>query len=198
MVKIKKLPLDSMVVSSKFGPRNITVDGKTYWWHNGIDLVVEIGKPIYAVSEGIIKVATNNNGSYGLYLTVDHGQFSTLYAHLSSCTVSVGQKVNAGDILGYTGQTGAVTGPHLHFEMRICEYDNFWDRCACDSSVFMRGVDPQFYFNDYEERTSDITMNSAIDIVKNSVGLEDKTIDYLMNDYKYGEALITKLAKALK
>jgi murein DD-endopeptidase MepM/ murein hydrolase activator NlpD len=198
MVKLKKLPLDSITVNSTFGLRDITLDGRKYWWHNGIDLKADLGTPVYAVAEGIVKRAVENIGSYGNYLVVDHGKFGTLYAHLSSYVVQVGQTVSSGDILGYTGQTGAVTAPHLHFEIRVCEYDNFWDRCECDSSVFMRCVDPKIYFDDYEERNAELAVDLAATIVKKSAGLEDKTMDYIVNDYKFGEALIKKLAKAIK
>ncbi len=198
MIKLRKLPLDSITVNSLFGPRDLTLDGRTYWWHNGIDLKADLGTPVYAVAEGIIKRTVESVNSYGMYLVVDHGKFGTLYAHLSSYVVQEGQTVSAGDILGYTGQTGAVTAPHLHFEIRVCEYDNFWERCACDSSVFMRCIDPKICFDDYEERNAEIAVDLAADIVKKSAGLEDKTIDYIVNDYKFGEALITKLAKAIK
>ncbi len=198
MVKLKRLPLDSITVNSSFGPRNLTLGDKRYWWHNGIDLKANLGVPVYAVAEGVVKNAVEDSNSYGIYFTVDHGKFGTLYAHLSSYNVQVGQTVNAGDILGYTGQTGEVTAPHLHFEIRVCEYDKFWDRCACDSNVFMRCVDPKIYFDDYEKRNDEIEIDLAVDIVKKSAGLEDKTIDYILNDYKFGKDLITKLAKAIK
>nr|WP_312579169.1 M23 family metallopeptidase [Sedimentibacter sp.] len=198
MIKLERLPLESITVNSSFGLRDITIGGKTYWWHNGIDLKADSGTPVYAVAEGTVKAAVSNQDSYGIYIAIDHGDFGTLYAHLSSYAVAVGQTVNAGDIVGYSGQTGAVTAPHLHFEIRVCRYNNFWDRCACDSGVFMRCVDPKIYLDDYAERASDISVDSAINIVKKSAGLEDKTIDYMVNDYKFGEALITKLAKAIK
>lgn len=198
MVKLEKLPLESITVNSLFGLRDITIGDKTYWWHNGIDLQADSGTPVYAVKQGTVKVTVDNKDSYGIYIAIDHGKFGTLYAHLSSYAVSEGQTINAGDIVGYTGQTGAVTAPHLHFEIRVCEYENFWDRCSCDSSVFMRGVDPKIYLDDFIERTSNISVDAAINVVKKSAGLEDKTIDYIVNDYKFGEALITKLARAIK
>lgn len=198
MVRLEKLPLNDGRITSLFGLRNITVNNKLYWWHNGIDLKAEIGTPAFAVAGGTVKVAKNNESGYGLYIVLDHGSYGTLYAHLSKYLVIDGQTVKAGDLIGYTGESGAVAAPHLHFEIRICEYKDFWDRCNCDSNVFMRCVDPMFYINDFVERSKALTIDNAINIVKTSAGLGDKTIDYLVNDYKYGSDLITKLANAIR
>lgn len=198
MIKFESLPLDDYVINSLFGLRNITVDGSSYWWHNGIDLKAETGKPVYSVSEGVVKAAKNNEGGYGLYIAIDHGNYGTLYAHLSRYIIVKGQTVKAGDLIGYSGGTGVVTAPHLHFELRIGKYSDFWDRCICDSNVFMRCVDSKFYLDDFVERNNDLTIDNAINIVKTSAGLEDKTIDYMVNDYKFGTDLITKLAKAIR
>jgi len=197
MIRIERLPINDGSITSLFGLRNIKVGSTLYWWHNGIDFKAQIGTPVYAVSNGTVKVAKNNEGGYGLYVAIDHGYYGTLYAHLSRYVVAEDQEVKAGDLIGYSGESGAATGPHLHFEIRICEYKDFWDRCSCDSNVFMRCVDPMIYINEFSERANDLTVASAIEIVQKYAGLEQKTIDYIANDYKYGTDLITKLAKAI-
>lgn len=90
--------------------------------HNGTDYSVPDGSPIYAVADG--KVATDSVGSgsrsYGHYITLDHGNgYKTLYAHLdpSSADVHPGDVVKAGQVIGKSGHSGHVTGPHLHFEV---------------------------------------------------------------------------------
>lgn len=198
MIKIQSLPLDNISVSSSYGPRNITVDGVKYWWHNGIDFYAEENSPVYAVASGTVKVARFNNEGYGYYIAIDHGNYGTLYAHLNRTSVFVGSSVEAGSIIGYSGKTGAVTGPHLHFEIRITPYENFWDRVECDSSVFMRTVDPMIFIEEYQKLPEDLSVESAREIVKTKAALEDKTMDYIVNDYRYGHDLVKKLAKALQ
>ncbi len=205
MIKFQHLPLKNIEVTSNYGMRNMTLNGNYYWWHNGVDFKTNIGTPIYAVSSGTVKEAKNNIGGYGLYVAIDHGKFGTLYAHLSKIEVTSGKNVNAGDIIGYSGNTGASTGPHLHFELRSCEYKNFWDRAYCDKTVFMQTVDPMLYIEDYNETktiknsnlSDEITIEEAKKIVQEAVGLENKTMDYLVNDYKYGNELVIKIARAL-
>lgn len=89
--------------------------------YNGIDFGAPSGTPIYAVAGGTVIVARAGggwNGGYGNYIVIDHGGFQTLYAHLSSVAVSVGQSVGQGEYLGGIGRTGKATGNHLHFETR--------------------------------------------------------------------------------
>ena len=198
MIKIQSLPLDYISVSSSFGLRNITVDGTNYWWHNGVDFYAKENTPVYAAASGTVKVAKYNEGGYGYYVAVDHGSFGTLYAHLNSISVNEGSTVAAGKLIGYSGSTGAVTGPHLHFELRIGPYDDFWDRAACDSSVFMRSVDPMIFIEEYQAKQEELSVESAREIVKAKANLEDNTMDFIVNDYRFGHDLVKKLAKALQ
>jgi len=96
--------------------------GYGYRWgslHEGIDIAVPEGTPIRAAAAGTVIIAAYTGG-YGNYTCVDHGGgLSTCYGHQSSFAVSVGDSVGQGDIIGYSGNTGHSTGPHLHFEVRI-------------------------------------------------------------------------------
>ncbi|TAK73450.1 MAG: LysM peptidoglycan-binding domain-containing protein [Dehalococcoidia bacterium] len=85
----------------------------------GIDIGTGYGAPILAAREGTVTFAGGNPCcSYGYHVIIAHdGGYETLYAHLSTITASLGQKVRAGDIVGYSGTSGRVTGPHLHFEI---------------------------------------------------------------------------------
>lgn len=89
--------------------------------HNGVDIGAPVGTPIYASAAGqvIISASGGWNGGYGNYVVVKHANGTqTLYAHNSSNAVSVGQSVTQGQVIGYVGQTGRATGPHIHFEIR--------------------------------------------------------------------------------
>jgi murein DD-endopeptidase MepM/ murein hydrolase activator NlpD len=104
-------PLDGLLTSG-FG----------YRWgrmHEGIDIAVPEGTPIRAAKGGTVIMASYNGG-YGNYTCIDHGGgLSTCYAHQSAFAASAGQSVDQGQIIGYSGNTGSSTGPHLHFEVRI-------------------------------------------------------------------------------
>jgi len=89
--------------------------------YNGVDYGAPIGTPIYAVAGGevIVSRVSGYNGGYGLYVVVKHPNGTqTLYAHLSRVAVSMGTSVAQGEVIGYVGNTGRSTGPHLHFEVR--------------------------------------------------------------------------------
>lgn len=190
MIRLKHLPLDSWHTTSEFGRRNYIPNP----WHNGVDGRAAVGTPVYAVTDGIVQVAKDNPTGYGLYVVLDHEICGSLYSHLSRFVVKIGQKVESGDVIGYSGNTGQSTGPHLHFEIRFCKYGDFWDR---DGDIFLRCIDPLPYIKDLQKRLKGLTVDDATQIVKEKLSLEDKTIDYLVKDYKYGEILITKIAKAL-
>jgi murein DD-endopeptidase MepM/ murein hydrolase activator NlpD len=87
--------------------------------HEGIDLAAPSGTPIYAASDGIVVGATLNGG-YGNWIRIDHPRkLSTVYGHLSEFALGIkeGAEVSQGDLIGFVGNTGRSTGPHLHFEI---------------------------------------------------------------------------------
>ncbi|MDQ3980319.1 MAG: peptidoglycan DD-metalloendopeptidase family protein [Actinomycetota bacterium] len=87
--------------------------------HAGIDIDSGYGAPIRAAKAGVVIMA-GYNGGYGNCIIVDHGGgLTTLYAHQSRMVASDGQSVSRGEVIGYVGGTGNVTGPHLHFETRV-------------------------------------------------------------------------------
>ena len=105
---------------------NITTGYHGYAGHTGVDFACSSGTPILASKSGKVVISTalrysnGNYRSYGEYVVISHGDgVMTLYAHMSSRAVSVGQYVNQGETIGYVGSTGNSTGPHLHFEVRV-------------------------------------------------------------------------------
>lgn len=103
-----------VVITSPYGYRVHPITGN-YTLHNGVDLAISAGTPIYASKSGVVTTATNHY-SYGNYVTINHlDGYSTLYAHMTYYVVSEGDTVEQGQIIGYVGSTGYSTGPHLHF-----------------------------------------------------------------------------------
>src|SRR5205814_501516 len=96
--------------------------GFGYRWgrlHAGIDIACGIGTPIHAAKAGTVIFSGSMSG-YGNAVIVDHGGgFSTLYAHQSRTAAGEGESVRQGEVIGYSGNTGHSTGPHLHFETRV-------------------------------------------------------------------------------
>jgi LysM repeat protein len=89
--------------------------------HNGVDIASSLNTPIVAAAGGKVIIAKQGgwNGGYGSYVVISHANgMQTLYAHMSSLTVSVGQTVTQGNTIGYMGSTGQSSGVHLHFEVR--------------------------------------------------------------------------------
>lgn len=111
------LRLTSVRMVSPFGYRNISKGSHN---HRGVDLSCNVGTPVLACASGVIKGTDFQAGGAGNYITIDHGGgVVTLYMHLSKFSSKVGQKVNVGDQIALSGNTGISGGPHLHFEMRI-------------------------------------------------------------------------------
>ncbi len=86
-------------------------------FHSGLDIANKKGTPIYATADGKV-VSVRVNGGLGKMIAINHGfGFKTRYAHLDKYNIKVGQKVKRGEIIGYMGNTGYSTGPHLHYEV---------------------------------------------------------------------------------
>ena len=105
-------------ISSNFGYR-LDPFTRGAAMHTGIDFKAEHGTSVKAAGAGVV-VSADHNGGYGNMVEIDHGNgLTTRYAHLSSISVSEGQKVAAETVVGRVGSTGRSTGPHLHYETRI-------------------------------------------------------------------------------
>jgi len=110
-------PIEGRVTSS-FGEREDPFNGEGAF-HAGIDISAPTGTLVRATGDGLVTLASQENG-YGREVTVDHGHgVRTVYGHLSGMIVLAGQHVTRGQVIGYVGQTGRSTGPHLHYEVRI-------------------------------------------------------------------------------
>src|SRR5699024_8847179 len=110
-------------ISSGFGPRIHPITGEVGKMHNGLDIAAPSGTPVSSVAAGVVATA-GWMGGYGNTVMISHGSTTTLYAHLSSISVSAGQSVSRGQTIGAVGSTGNSTGPHLHFEVHPGGYSN--------------------------------------------------------------------------
>jgi len=91
--------------------------GKGYEYHSGIDIEAPKGEPVYTTADGVV-VWAGWYADYGKAVIIRHpSEYETLYGHLSDIKVKKGDKVKAGEIIGYVGSTGRSTGPHLHYEV---------------------------------------------------------------------------------
>lgn len=88
-------------------------------FHDGIDIAGKVWTPIFATADGVCKYS-GNNGNYGITVKISHreGAFETIFAHLQKEAVVEGQVIKRGELVGYLGNTGRSTGPHLHYEVK--------------------------------------------------------------------------------
>ena len=110
-------------ISQGFGPTSYWFEppyGAYPHFHTGLDLVEPFGSPVFAADDGVVALVGSMTSGYGTYVVIAHaGGFQTLYGHLSTAVVKVGQSVTQGTVVGLEGSSGSSTGPHLHFELRI-------------------------------------------------------------------------------
>ncbi len=103
-------------LTSGFGPRRW---GRKLKFHYGVDVRMEIGDPVYAIFDGVVRIAKRST-DYGYVVLIRHyNGLETLYAHFDQLLVYPGKPVRSGEIIGLSGNTGRSTGPHLHFEVRF-------------------------------------------------------------------------------
>jgi murein DD-endopeptidase MepM/ murein hydrolase activator NlpD len=135
-------PLEGRV-GSGFGERQDPINGEGAF-HAGIDIDAPIGSPVRAAADGDVTVAGMNAG-YGREIMLDHGHdVLTLYGHLSAIAVVTGQHVIRGQVIGYVGQSGRATGPHLHYEVRV-------HKVAVNPHKYLRTTYEQIAFSDLGE-----------------------------------------------
>jgi murein DD-endopeptidase MepM/ murein hydrolase activator NlpD len=123
---VLRWPLDTVRITQFFGNTSFATQNPQIYGgkgHNAVDMAAPTGTPVKAAKGGVVLGTGNTdttcpNASYGKWIFIKHENgLSTLYAHLSNISVSGGQSVEAGEVVGYSGNTGYSTGPHLHFSV---------------------------------------------------------------------------------
>lgn len=147
-------PVKDMKITSEFGQRIHPVKA-TKSFHNGTDIACPVGTPILALDNGVVVASKVNNGGIncglGYYIIVQYEGFCGVCAHLNTLGLPVGTVVKVGDVIGYSGNTGMSTGPHLHFEIRTGRHTStFWQTNAegkypnaTDPITFMQSKKPE-------------------------------------------------------
>ncbi|MCH8476847.1 MAG: M23 family metallopeptidase [Wenzhouxiangella sp.] len=112
-------PVESERITSPFGMRRHPIQERMAM-HGGVDLRAPRGTPIFATADGVVEWASkHHNSGLGKMVKLVHNYgFSTVYGHLDSIEVQVGNYIKRGQLLGYSGSTGTATAPHLHYEVR--------------------------------------------------------------------------------
>jgi murein DD-endopeptidase MepM/ murein hydrolase activator NlpD len=111
-------PVDIGWLSSGYGKRPDPFTGKLTY-HHGLDFSVPTGTPVRATADGVVSAVKHERG-FGRAVVISHGdRIETLYAHLSHILVKKGQQVSRGQVIAESGQSGRVTAPHLHYEVRV-------------------------------------------------------------------------------
>lgn len=144
--------------------------------HNGIDYGIPNGTPVLAAASGTVAMVGFENGGYGNFVKLSHADgsktYHTYYAHLSSAAVTAGQKVKVGTVIGSSNNTGASTGPHLHFGLRI----------DGENPPFKGYVDPMPYYSTADPATTDETVSADVpDAVKLPSTLSFEVISDILN-----------------
>jgi murein DD-endopeptidase MepM/ murein hydrolase activator NlpD len=120
-------------------------------FHEGMDFTSPVGTKVYATGNGVIELVTEDFSGYGRHIVINHGfGYKTLYGHLSGFNVREGEAIKRGDVIGYVGNTGKSTGPHLHYE------------------VWLKGIkqNPQYYY--FQEDLTAAEYDKMIQISTNS------------------------------
>jgi murein DD-endopeptidase MepM/ murein hydrolase activator NlpD len=113
-----RAPLEFSRVSSGFGMRRHPI-ARSWIKHQGVDYAAPTGTRVRAVGDGFVEFAGTKGGYGNVVILRHHGQYATIYAHLSRITVRKGARVAQNDTIGAVGMTGWATGPHLHYEFRV-------------------------------------------------------------------------------
>lgn len=145
-------PLDQVFITQQFGKTSSS--GRLYasGTHDGMDFRAAIGTPVRAALGGTVEEVNQGavkNCQYGKWVLVRHSNgLSTLYAHLSSISVAKGQSVSTGQVVGFAGDTGYATGPHLHFTVYLAEAVTFKQyTCKSGKAVMIPIAPTNAYLN---------------------------------------------------
>ncbi len=162
-------------ITSKYGPRRSRI-------HQGTDIDLETGDPVYATFDGRVRVTTYVRGGYGNLVIIRHDNgLETYYGHLSEISVKPNDWVSAGQVIGKGGNTGRSTGSHLHFEMRYKGHTFDPERLIDFSTGTLRRETfllKRTYFSPYSRFTQDFDEEVQSDEEDKRIAAEAAAIKY--------------------
>lgn len=202
-------PLPTHIITQVFGVNKDVYSKFGMNGHNGIDFRAAIGTPVTAVADGKIQGTFSDPSGYGLYVRmVTKDNFELTYGHFSKFAPQLvaGTQVKAGDLLGYSGNTGFSTGPHLHFGVRkldakgnVLDYSNGYKGAINPLPFFMTEPTPPPQNNFTPEQIDALKWHSAkkFSSITDPVILREpiQRIDYITSMYRYHIDLKAQLAK---
>jgi len=163
--------LRNIHVTSPFGPRKHPITNKK-GFHSGVDLRANY-EDAYAIAPGTVYRVDEYSKGIGKYLIIDHGTFLAVYGHLSEVCVRVGDKVETGDVVAVTGNSGASDGAHLHLEIRTPLPSYEWNKLL--SGMYEGAVDPiEFMSNLKNEHWAEKHYRS---LNKKGIKIQEKRFD---------------------
>ena len=192
---------DSNTITSPFGPRTSPTAGASSN-HGGIDIGASQGTDIEAAEAGEVVANAFQDGGAGYYVTIDHGNgIRTLYMHMNSqSSLTIGEKVTKGQVIGHVGQTGAATGPHLHFEIRVngekvnplnYKYDNGMGEGTGGIGSIYNTTSNQY--NDSNEETTQSMSNSQTQENTQDITANTDSTDIFGRYYSQAETLMQNM-----
>ncbi len=163
----KPLALSRARISSRFGRRFHPIL-KQMKMHTGVDYAAPIGTQVYAAGDGVVQMA-QYNGGYGNFVKIRHNSdYSTGYGHMKSFAKGIrsGVRVKQGQVIGYVGNTGRSTGPHLHFEVikRGVKVDPLKEKAATGENLYGNSLQS---FKKVVQNTDNIRKTSETEVVQN-------------------------------
>ena len=146
------------IISSNYGVRTHPITGEVESFHKGVDFAVPIGTPIYALKSGTVTRSSYENG-FGNRISIKYGddKYEGFYAHLSEILVKEKAYVTAGQLIGYSGNTGQSSGPHLHYE----------EAYFIDNPEYIEGNGSREYLKQHRDPTPSI--NESMDWLKTPI-----------------------------
>lgn len=150
-------------VTSPFGFRPHPIEDRMDF-HPGLDFahVTQQNDKVVAVADGVVKRAAIGAKGYGNFIVIEHDGFCSLYAHLKTVDVVKFQSIKQGALIGIKGTSGSSNGVHLHFEIRLGSYKDFWAKFSNDE--WKHVVDPEkFYLKNSKRESSDLDLTDVAD-----------------------------------
>lgn len=137
-------PLDTLRITQWYGENPAAYAKFGLRGHNGVDFGCAVGTPVKAAADGVVMYVADDPAGYGLYIRIWHKALGvhSMHGHLSKQSVKVGDAVKQGQVIGLSGNTGNSTGPHLHYELRLCDANGMYMEPlpgygkACDPVTF--------------------------------------------------------------